>query len=72
METLNVNLSLTFEQVVAIVSQLPKSEQLKLSDILQKEAKKEKDPIQTHLVSQAVLTKDWLNQAAEEEAWRHL
>jgi hypothetical protein len=68
METLHFNLPLTFEQIALMVSQLPEPEQLKLAKMLQKE---QKDPIQTHFASEAVLAKDWLN-PEEETAWQNL
>lgn len=67
--TLNFNLPLTFQQVVEMVKQMPKPEQLQLAKLLQKEVKK--DTIQTHFASQSVLGEDWLNQE-EEQAWQHL
>jgi hypothetical protein len=71
METLNFTVPLTFEQIMLIVRQLPKSERLQLVKILQKEAKQEKDAIQTHFASESVLAKDWLSEA-EEKAWQNL
>lgn len=37
--TLNINLPLKFEQVIAIINQLPYAEKLKVSESLLKEAK---------------------------------
>lgn len=69
--TLNFNLPMTFQQVAEIVRQLPKSEKIQLSNLLKKEVKKEKDTVQTHFASQAILAQDWLN-SEEEKAWQHL
>ena len=69
--TLNLNLPMTFQQVAEIVRQLPKSEKIQLSNLLKKEVKKEKDTVQTHFASQAILAQDWLN-SEEEKAWQHL
>lgn len=70
---LNINLPLNFNQVVDLVRQLPYSEQLKLSKVLEKEAKqkKENDSILTYLASEKVLAKDWLL-PEEDEAWKDL
>ena len=70
---LNINLPLSFNQVVEIIKQLPYNEKLKLSELLEKETrqKKESDTTLTHLASEKVLAKDWLL-PEEDEAWSDL
>lgn len=70
---LNIDLPLNFNQVVALVRQLPYKEKLKLSGVLQKETqqKMENDTILTHFASERVLAKDWLL-SEEDEAWKDL
>jgi len=50
MKTANVNLPLNFNQVVDIIKQLPYGEKLKLSEMLKRETKQEKDRVLTHFV----------------------
>ena len=70
--TLNFNSPFTFLQVVEIVKQLPKTEKAKLVKLLQSEVKsKGIEIIETHIASQSVLAKDWLN-PEEDLAWQHL
>ncbi len=64
----NINLPLNFNQVVDIIKQLPYSEKLKLSEMLKRETKQEKDSVFTHLASEKVLAKDWMLKE-EDEAW---
>lgn len=64
---MNFSLPLTFEQVAQIARQLPKPERKKLVELL----KEEKDSVQTHLASQAILAQDWLT-PEEDRAWQHL
>ncbi len=70
---LKINLPLSFNQVVEIIKQLPYSEKLKLSEVLEKETrqKKERDTTLTHFASEKVLAKDWLL-PEEDEAWKDL
>ena len=70
---LNINLPLSFNQVIDLVKQLPYKEKVKLSEVLQKETKQktEKDRTLTHLASEKVLAKDWLL-PEEDEAWKNL
>ena len=70
---LNINLPLTFNQVVELVRQLPYNEKLKLSEVLKKETKYkvENDNILTHFASEKVLAKDWLL-PEEDDAWKDL
>ena len=70
---LNINLPLSFNQVVGIIKQLPYNEKLKLTKVLEKETKQkpESDKTLTHFASEKVLAKDWLL-AEENEAWKDL
>lgn len=72
---LNINLPLSFNQIVELIKQLPFKEKMKLSALLEKEIKdypvKEKEEIITHLASEAVLSWDWLS-PEEDEAWKDL
>jgi hypothetical protein len=70
---LNINLPLSFNQVVEIIKQLPYKEKLKLSEVLKKETKLNQgaDKVLTHLASEKVLAKDWLL-PEEDEAWKDL
>ena len=70
---LNINLPLSFNQVVEIIRQLPYSEKLKLSEVLKEETKRklENDKIMTHYASEKALSKDWLS-PEEDEAWKNL
>ena len=72
---INVQLPLSFNQVVDIVIQLPDSEKQKLSELLKKESTAKsnagKDEILTHFASENVLAKDWLS-PEEDEAWKNL
>jgi len=70
---LNINLPLKFNQVVDLVMQLPLSEKIKLSKVLQNETepKKANDNTQTYFASEKVLAKDWMLME-EEEAWKDL
>lgn len=65
----NLNISLTFEQLLSIVKQLSSEEKKTLSDFLQKE--QNSDVIQTHLATEQILAKDWLSDK-EEEVWKNL
>ena len=67
--TLNFSLPLTFQQIVVMVKQMPKPKQNELLEFLQNEVKEKDEPTFTHLATQEVLAKDWLN---EEEAWKNL
>ncbi|NCA85345.1 MAG: hypothetical protein EOM83_07195 [Clostridia bacterium] len=71
--TLNINLPLKFEQVIAIINQLPYAEKLKVSEFLLKETKQraEDNSVHTHFASEKVLAKEWLL-SQEDEAWRDL
>lgn len=66
---LNLNLSLSFQQIVELVRQLPETQKYWLKEIIEKEAKKEE--IQTHFATESVLAKDWFK-PEEEEAWKDL
>ena len=70
---LNINLPLSFNQVVEIIRQLPYNEKLKLSEVLKEETKRklENDKIMTHFASEKALSKDWLS-PEEDEAWKNL
>lgn len=72
---INVQLPLSFNQVVDIVTQLPDYEKKKLSELLKQESIPKsnagKDEILTHFASENVLAKDWLS-PAEDEAWKNL
>jgi hypothetical protein len=70
---LNINLPLSFNQVVEIIRQLPYSEKLKLSEVLKEETKLNlgNDKIMTHFASEKALSKDWLS-PEEDEAWKNL
>lgn len=70
---LNINLPLTFNQVIDLVRQLPYKEKLKLSEVLKKETKQktDNDNILTYFASEKVLAKDWLL-PEEDEAWKDL
>ena len=67
----NINLPLNFNQVVDIIKQLPYGEKLKLSEMLKRETKQEKDRVLTHLASEHVLAKEWML-PEEDEAWKDL
>lgn len=73
MEAVNVNIQLSFKQLVEIIKQLPQGEKEKLSKVLIKETHtiQEHDAILTHLASEKVLSKDWLS-PEEDEAWKDL
>ncbi len=68
-----MNPSLSFSQLVELIRQLPYREKLKLSELLKKETgqPEEEDRIETHLVSEKILAKDWLS-PEEDEAWKDL
>ena len=70
---LNMNLPLSFKQVVEIIRQLPYNEKLKLSEVLKEETKRKlgNDKIMTHFASEKALSKDWLS-PEEDEAWKNL
>lgn len=70
---LNLNLPLSFKQVVEIIRQLPYNEKLKLSEVLKEETKRKlgNDKIMTHFASEKALSKDWLS-PEEDEAWKNL
>ena len=72
METvnLNINLPLSFNQVINIIKQLPYNEKLRLSEVLKNETKQkpENDKVLTHFASEKVLARDWLL-PEEDEAW---
>jgi hypothetical protein len=70
---LNINLPLSFNQVVEIIRQLPYNEKLKLSEVLKEETKRKlgNDKIMTHFASEKALSKDWLS-PEEDEAWKNL
>jgi hypothetical protein len=70
---LNINLPLSFSQVLEIIRQLPYREKLKLSEVLKKETKQKQaeDKVLTHFASEKVLAKDWLL-PEEDEAWKDL
>jgi hypothetical protein len=70
---LNINLPLSFKQVVEIIRQLPYNEKLKLSEVLKEETKRKlgNDKIMTHFASEKALSKDWLS-PEEDEAWKNL
>ncbi len=70
---LNINLPLNFNEVVDIIKQLPYNEKIRLSEMLKRETKQEKeqDNVLTHLASEKVLAKDWML-PEEDEAWKDL
>ena len=70
---LNINLPMSFNQVVEIIRQLPYNEKLKLSEVLKEETKRKlgNDKIMTHFASEKALSKDWLS-PEEDEAWKNL
>jgi len=72
-QDLNIQLPLSFSQVVEIIKQLPYSEKRKLSALLEKETKQLQDSDQTltHYASEKVLANDWLL-PEEDEAWKDL
>jgi hypothetical protein len=72
-EDLNIQLPLTFSQVVELIKQLPYSEKQKLSKLLEKETMQvqDNDKTMTHYASEKVLAKDWLL-PEEDEAWKDL
>ena len=72
METvnLNINLPLSFNQVINIIKRLPYNEKLRLSEVLKNETKQkpENDKVLTHFASEKVLARDW-RLPEEDEAW---
>lgn len=67
----NLNISLTFNQLIQLVKQLSEQEKQRLRKVLAKESKEEDDTTQTYFASENVLAKDWLK-PEEDEAWKDL
>lgn len=69
----SINLSVSFNQVVDLVKQLPYEEKVKLGEVIRKETKSgtPNDKVFTHFASEKALAKDWLS-PVEDEAWKNL
>ncbi len=70
---LNINLPLSFNQVIELVRQMPYLEKLRLVEMLKKETRQmpDTDKVVTHLASEKILANDWLL-PEEDEAWKDL
>lgn len=62
----NIQLSISFNQIVELVQQLSTNEKIKLRDVLNNDHE-----VLTHFASEKALAKDWLL-PEEEEAWKDL
>ena len=70
--TVHMDVSLSFDQVVNIIMQLPEKQKNKLTEILnKKDYFLDKEKVKKHLVSEDVLAEDWLR-PEEDEAWKNL
>ena len=69
----NINLPLSFNQLIEVIRQLPNKEKLKLREILKRETEQKlvNDKVLTHFATEKVLAKDWLL-TEEDEAWKNL
>ena len=70
---INIDLPLSFNQIVELIKQLPFKEKEKLRDLLNDDIdlSSEDDKIKTYFASENVLAKDWLL-PEEDEAWKDL
>ncbi len=71
--TINVEIPLNLDQIVAIINQLPIEDKRKINELLQTQFNKgwNIDKAETHLATEKVLSKDWLTDE-EDEAWKDL
>ena len=69
METNQLSLPITANQVINLARQLPNGDKKRLLEFLHQDI--ELENVQTHWASEHVLGKDWLSET-EEKAWRHL
>ena len=69
MEATQLSVPVTPNQIINLARQLPREDKKRLLDLLNEEV--EVEDIRTHLASEQVLGKDWLNKT-EERAWQHL
>ena len=69
METTQLNLPVTSNQIINLARQLPNEDKKRLLDVLSQDV--ESEVIYTHWASEQVLGKDWLTET-EEQAWQHL
>jgi hypothetical protein len=69
----SINLSVSFNQVIDLVKQLPYKEKVKLGEVIRKETRSviSNDKVFTHFASEKALAKDWLS-PEEDEAWENL
>ncbi len=69
----SINLSVSFNQVIDLVKQLPYKEKVKLGEVIRKETRSgiSHDKVFTHFASEKALAKDWLS-PEEDEAWENL
>jgi hypothetical protein len=69
----NINLSVSFNQIIDLVKQLPYKEKVKLGEVIRKETNPsmDNDKVYTHFASEKTLAKDWLS-TEEDEAWKNL
>ncbi len=68
-----INLSVSFNQIVDLVKQLPYKEKVKLGEVIRMETNPamNNDKVYTHFASEKALAKDWLS-TEEDEAWKDL
>lgn len=69
METNQLSLLITVNQVIDLARQLPSGDKKRLLTVLNQDI--ELENVQTHWASEQVLGKDWLSEI-EEKAWQHL
>lgn len=69
METSQLNLPVTINQLISLARQLPREDKKRLLDLLNQDV--ESEELRTHWASEQVLAKEWLNET-EEQAWQHL
>jgi len=69
----NINLPVSFNQIIDLVKQLPYKEKVKLVEVIRKETNPaiNNDKVYTHFASEKALAKDWLS-TEEDEAWKNL
>jgi len=69
-QNININLPLSFNQLIEMIKQLPLNKKLELKEVLTEEIN-DNDEIKTYSASETTLLKDWMLQE-EEEAWKDL
>jgi hypothetical protein len=69
METTQLSLPVTINQLISLARQLSSEDKKRLLDVLNQDV--DADELRTHWASEQVLAKEWLNDT-EEKAWQHL